>query len=241
MDLYLRVRKIIQNLPRKEDKKERAWVQKYLGSDKPTRCIKTGEIKKVAKKFLKENDLSEAEFFELIDILYSRAKTFEEVDLATKFIGIRKDYREKIKLESLGQWLTYTCGWAECDTLCQSNFAVEEILGRWNEWKKFLLKLNISKNIQQRRASLVLLCKALRQSDDKRIVELAIKQVESLKSEKEILVTKAVSWILRSMYKNHKEKLAEYLNENKDSLPKIAYREAMTKVLTGKKGVNMVK
>ena len=103
MDLYLRVRKIIQNLPRKEDKKERAWVQKYLGSDKPTRCIKTGEIKKVAKKFLKENDLSEAEFFELIDILYSRAKTFEEVDLATKFIGIRKDYREKIKLESLGQ------------------------------------------------------------------------------------------------------------------------------------------
>ncbi|PIU73527.1 hypothetical protein COS78_01995 [Candidatus Shapirobacteria bacterium CG06_land_8_20_14_3_00_40_12] len=241
MDLYLRVRKIIQNLPRKEDKKERAWVQKYLGSDKPTRCIKTGEIKKVAKKFLKENDLSEAEFFELIDILYSRAKTFEEVDLATKFIGIRKDYREKIKLESLGQWLTYTCGWAECDTLCQSNFAVEEILGRWNEWKKFLLKLNISKNIQQRRASLVLLCKALRQSDDKRIVELAIKQVESLKSEKEILVTKAVSWILRSMYKNHKEKLAEYLNENKDSLPKIAYREAMTKVLTGKKGVNRVK
>jgi len=43
------------------------------------------------------------------------------------------------------------------------------------------------------------------------------------------------------MYKNHKEKLAEYLNENKDSLPKIAYREAMTKVLTGKKGVNRVK
>jgi len=241
MDLYLRVRKIIQNLPRKEDKKERAWVQKYLGSDKPTRCIKTGEIKKVAKKFLKENDLSEAEFFELIDILYSRAKTFEEVDLATKFIGIRKDYREKIKLESLGQWLTYTCGWAECDTLCQSNFAVEEILGRWNEWKKFLLKLNISKNIQQRRASLVLLCKALRQSDDKRIVGLALELVEKLKTEKEVLITKAVSWVLRSMYKNHKEKLAEYLNENKDSLPKIAYREAMTKVLTGKKGVNMVK
>jgi len=241
MDLYLRVRKIIQNLPGKEDKKERAWVQKYLGSNKPTRCVKTGEIKKVARKFLKENDLSETEFFELIDNLYSRAKTFEEVDLAAKLIGIKKNYRKNIKVEGLGQWLTYTCGWAECDTLCQSNFTAEEILGRWNEWKKFLLKLNISKNIQQRRASLVLLCKALRQSDDKRIVELAIKQVESLKSENEILVTKAVSWILRSMYKNHKEKLAEYLNENKNSLPKIAYREAMTKVLTGKKGVNRVK
>jgi 3-methyladenine DNA glycosylase AlkD len=190
---------------------------------------------------LKENDLSDTEFFELIDNLYSKAKTFEEVDLAAKLIGIKKDYRKNIKLEGLGQWLTYTCGWAECDTLCQSNFTAEEILGRWSEWKKFLLKLNKSKNIQQRRASLVLLCKALRHSEEEKVVNLAIDLIDNLKQEKEILITKAVSWVLRSMYKNHKENLAKYLNKNKDSLPKIAYREALNKVLTGKKGVNRVK
>lgn len=241
MDYYKKTLEIIAGLEGKGDGKERAWVQKYLGSNKPTRCVKTGEVQKAAGEFLKKNDLTKTEFFELIDNLYLRAKTFEEVDLAAKLIGIKKEFRKSIDLGKLGYWLTFTHGWAECDCLCQSNFEVEEILKRWEEWEKLLITLNKSRHIQQRRASLVLLCKALRQSDDKRIVELAIKQVENLKSEKEILITKAVSWVLRSMYKNHKEKLAEYLCENKDSLPKIAYRESLNKVLTGKKSKKKVK
>jgi 3-methyladenine DNA glycosylase AlkD len=241
MGAYEKALEIIRKLPGNGEKKERAWLKRYLGSDKPTKCVKTGDIQKVAREFLKENKLTEKEFFELIDNLYSKAKIFEEIDLAAKFLGAKKDFRENIDLGKLGYWLTFTHGWAECDCLCQSNFEMEEILGRWEEWKTFLKKLNKSKNIQQKRASLVLLCKALRQSDDKRIVKLAVEQVEFLKSEKDILVTKAVSWILRSMYKNHKELLAKYLNENKESLPKIAYREAVNKVLTGKKNKFRVK
>jgi len=241
MEMYFKALRLIQKLPGKEDKNEKAWVQRYLGSDKSTRCVKTGEVQKAAREFLKNNDLTENDFFELIDKLYSRAKTFEEIDLAAKLIGIKKDFRKDIDLEKLGRWLTFTHGWAECDTLCQSNFEAEEILERWNEWKKSLTKLNKSKNIQQRRASLVLLTKTLRQSADERVFNLALELVENLKSEKEILITKAISWILRSMYNNHKEKLTKYLEINKDSLPKIAYREALNKVITGKKSKERVK
>lgn len=241
MEIYSEALRMIERLPGKGDSKEKAWVQKYLGSNKPTRCVKTGDMKKMAKILLKENDLSKNDFWKLIDTLYSRAKTFEEIDLAAKLIGIKKDYREKIDLKKLGGWLTFTHGWAECDCLCQSNFEAKEILKRWDEWKTDLLKLNKSKNIQQRRASLVLLCKALRHSNDERIVDLVIDLVDNLKQEKEILITKAVSWVLRSMYKYHKERLVKYLNINKDNLPKIAYREALNKVLTGKKNGNRVK
>ena len=134
----------------------------------------------------------------------------------------------------------YLC-WAENDVLCQSNFTAENILNRWSDWKKWLKEFNKSPNINKRRASLVLLTKSLRQSDDPRLSKLAFENVENLKGEKDILITKAVSWILRSLVTFHKTELLEYLDKNKESLPKIAYREALSKALTGRKYNNSKK
>ena len=75
----------------------------------------------------------------------------------------------------------------------------------------------------------------MRNSDDSRLSKLAFEQIENLKSEKEILITKAVSWLLRALVKFHQKEVFQYLEKNKDSLPKIAYREALSKALTGKK------
>ena len=105
----------------------------------------------------------------------------------------------------------------------------------WSGWKKLTLKLNKSKNINKRRASIVLLCKPLTRTEDERVQKLTFQLVDQLKSEKEILITKAVSWTLRSMVKLHKKPLAAYLEKNKKSLPAIAVRETLTKLKTGKK------
>jgi 3-methyladenine DNA glycosylase AlkD len=235
MNYYQEILKTITGLEGKGDEKEREWVQRYLGSNKPTRCIKTGDIKKLAADFIKKNKLGKDEYFKLIKDLIENAKTFEEIDVAAKILGNKNDYRKEIKLDDLGYWLTFTHGWAEGDVISQSNFEAEELLNRWNEWEKFLTKMNRSKNIQQRRASLVLLCKTLRQSDEEKVYDLAIKLANNLKSEKEILITKAVSWVLRSAVKNHKNEVEKYIEENKETLPKVAYKETLNKVQTGKK------
>jgi len=65
-----------------------------------------------------------------------------------------------------------------------------------------------------------------------------LKNVEKLKTEKDVLITKAISWVLRSMILTNPEVVREYLEKNKDSLPRIALREATTKLLTGKKYIN---
>jgi 3-methyladenine DNA glycosylase AlkD len=144
-------------------------------------------------------------------------------------------FRQTLDPKLLDYWLNFTCGWAEDDLLCQSNFTSEEVLGNWNKWKKLLIKFSTDKNINKRRASMVLLTKSLRESDDKRLSELAFEQIEKLKGEKEILITKAVSWLLSALVKFHKNELAIYLKDNQNSLPKIAYREAYKKVMTGRK------
>lgn len=90
-------------------------------------------------------------------------------------------------------------------------------------------------NVHKRRASLVLLTKPLRESDDPRLAKLAFANAGKLKREKDILVTKAVSWILRSLIKHHRAQVEAYLEAHADTLPKIAVRETRVKLQTGKK------
>jgi 3-methyladenine DNA glycosylase AlkD len=72
-------------------------------------------------------------------------------------------------------------------------------------------------------------------TDDGRLSALALQVIDTLKHEKEILITKAISWLLRSMIKNHKDLVSEYLKNERESLPKIALRETLVKIKTGVK------
>ncbi|MCW5873642.1 MAG: DNA alkylation repair protein [Anaerolineales bacterium] len=53
--------------------------------------------------------------------------------------------------------------------------------------------------------------------------------------EKSTLITKAVSWLLRSMTTYHAEAVRRYLAQEAASLPKIVIRETMAKLNTGTK------
>ncbi len=227
--------KEIDDLKAGTKKTDTKWVSKYLGTDKIFHGFNTAQIKGLAKSFIKENDMDEIKTIDLLNSLYQNGTTYTEMAVAGVILGLSKSLLKNFKPNYLDLWLNYTHGWAENDVLCQSNFTSEIFLSNWSEWKNILKQFNQSSNINKRRASLVLLTKSLRQSDDKRLSELAFENIENLKSEKEILITKAVSWLLRSLVKFHKDEVAKYLKENKENLPKIAYREALAKVETGRK------
>ena len=237
--IHRQIIKSLDKLKSKGSQKERLWVQKYLGSNKPTRCIKGGEIIKLARKIVKENNPDIKQFISLIDSLYSNATTFEEMDIAARLLNVTPKLKVQIDPTKLDLWLNYTHGWAEVDGLCQSNFLPEELLDNWPVWEKLLIKFSKDKNIHKRRASLVLLTKSVRHSPDKRLANLAFKNINRLKKEKEILITKAVSWILRSLIKYHRSEVENYLKKNKNVLPKIAIREVTNKLLTGKKSLTV--
>lgn len=217
------------------DKKTNEWVQHYLGSNKPSLGIASKEMQRLAKEVVAENSFDEKTLVELLDSLYSKATTFAEIDMAARILGVVPKLRKNLEPKVLDYWLNFTHGWAEDDLLCQSSFTAEEVLGNWSKWEKLLIKFSNDENVNKRRASMVLLTKSLRESDDKRLSELAFEQVEKLKWEQDILITKAVSWLLRSLVKFHKDEVLDYLENKKESLPKIAYREAYKKATTGRK------
>ncbi len=102
-------------------------------------------------------------------------------------------------------------------------------------WKALIKRLTHSKNINKRRAAIVLLTKPVKQLDDRRLSQLAFEVIDALKSEKSILITKAISWLLRNLIKLHPDEVTEYLHTQKYQLPKIAVRETLNKLKHGKK------
>jgi 3-methyladenine DNA glycosylase AlkD len=126
-------------------------------------------------------------------------------------------------------------GWAEIDSVCTGSYTTTEIPGDWKRWKKLLTHFSKSANISKRRASLVMLVSPLRRCEDPAVIKLALENVDRLKSEKSILITKAISWLLRSAINTQTEVIKKYLDLNTESLPKIAVRETTVKLRTGKK------
>jgi len=133
------------------------------------------------------------------------------------------------------EWLDHTVGWGAVDAICYGNFMAKEILDNFQVWKTLIKRLAKSPNANKRRAALVLLTKPLKESVDKRLSKLAFYVIDKLKDDKIILITKAISWLLRNLTKHHDKEVRVYLDSKKETLPKIAVREVLNKLKHGKK------
>lgn len=218
----------------KDGKVQKEWVKKYMGTSKVFYSLRSEVKNRIVKDWIRNHkDISLIEYQKFLNSLYN-GKSHEEFSFAGRLLEYLPKFRAQLDPECLNKWLDNAEGWGEVDSMCQSNFSAKEMLANWRKWEKLLTKFAKDKNIHKRRASLVLLTKAVRESDDKRLSDLAFANISKLKKEKEILITKAVSWLLRSLIKNHKIEVQKYLKENTD-LPKIAIRETRAVLLTGKK------
>lgn len=81
----------------------------------------------------------------------------------------------------------------------------------------------------------MLLCAPLRRTEDKKLLLVALRNCKKLAVEKHVLITKAISWVLRSGCESFPKEIDQFLKENGDKLPKIAVRETITKLRTGRK------
>ncbi|MEQ8676005.1 MAG: DNA alkylation repair protein [Aggregatilineales bacterium] len=179
-------------------------------------------------------DLTYADWESLLTALY-RGESVDERSFAGFLLGEYKNFRQMLPLIVLDEWINQLEGWREIDTTCQSNYTAAEVLVRWDAWRPFLIDLSQRETIQHRRASLVLLIKPVRDSEDSRLITTALENVERLKHEGDKLITKAISWILREAIKKHRDVVGAYVAKQADTLPAIAVREFKTKFETGKK------
>jgi len=214
---------------------QHTFLDSYLGNSHPRYPISIPALRKIAKEWMKAHaELTASKFATLLTSLIKGKSSTEKC-----MVGILLDYsslsQRKFDPKLFDTWLNNLEGWAEVDSLCTGRYSDSEILSQWKTWKQLLIQFSKDKNIHKRRASLVLQCSPLRKSDDARLPALAFQNIDRLKGEKEILITKAISWVLRSMAKHHRAALVEFMNEEESGLPAIAVRETRRLLATGRK------
>jgi 3-methyladenine DNA glycosylase AlkD len=195
----------------------------YLSSGHRYYDVSIPNLRALAKAWLKDNKgIADAEFVAVLDGLY-RGRSYEEKVLASILLSYHRAGRSTVGTGQLDAWLDGLVGWAEVDAICA-----------WPEWRRFIRALARDRNINKRRAALVLLTAPVRNSDDARLAALGFEMIEQLKPERDKMITKAVSWLLRSMTGHHQRAVAGYLRENRRSLAAVAVRETARKIATGR-------
>ncbi len=207
----------------------------YGGSGRPFFNVSVPDRRAIIKRWLGSQKTMTAEaVFAVVDSL-TKGQSHEETTLAAMLLAANRKARPEVTTQDLDRWLGRLNGWAEVDTWCQNLFTAEDMLADWPAWRGLIERLSRDQNINKRRAALVLLNGPVRYSPDPRFRDLAFEVLDRLQAERPILITKAVSWLLRSMVTRHREAVMAYLAANEASLPAIALRETRTKLKTGTK------
>ncbi len=220
-----------------KEESNRVDSPKYLGTSNKLYLLNVAKERQIAKDFLnRHKDITETQFLALLNALYA-GDSFNERTFGTKLLAYKKQFKPLFTPARIYDWLGKLSGWCEVDSLCQSTFTADDLVADWANWSKMLDKLSRDKNISRRRASLVLLCKSVRTSPDGRLAEVAFANLDRLKDEKDILISKAVSWLLRDLIKHHRARVSDFLSINSDTLPKFVVREVQNKLAYGTKSI----
>jgi 3-methyladenine DNA glycosylase AlkD len=207
----------------------------YSGSGHPFFNVSVPELRRIARAWLAAHRRgADAELLAMTDALF-RGEAYEEKVLAALLLQSNARIQRQVTPALIDGWLDDLSGWAEIDSLCTGAFWAGLMAADWPVWRGLIEQLAGDPNINKRRAALVLLTAPTRTSDDDRFRDLAFEVVERLKAERPILITKAVSWLLRSIAGRHGSAVAAYLEANAASLPAIAVRETRVKLATGTK------
>ncbi len=215
--------------------KPNLFLDNYLGNKHPKHAINSPTLRGIARDWIRTHkDLPADDLAQVLRSLVCGKSCTEKLLAGLLLDAARKEQR-RIEPAWFNRYLSHLVGWVEVDTLCTGRYAESEIPAQWTAWKKQLNAFSKDPNIEKRRASLVLLCSPLRKVKDKRLLDQALKTVDKLAHEKEVLITKAVSWVLRSAAVHFPAEVKKYVTLKADKLPKIAVRETMAKLTTGRK------
>lgn len=208
-------------------------IAKYLGTTHTVYNVPVPTLQRLARDWAKKHEsISQDNLISFVDTLFN-GDSREEKKIASLMLGKFPKHFQTLEPFSLDRWLGELTGWEEVDSFCDE--VDIWLLVDPAKRASLLQKWNKDKQIEKRRASLVVLCSSVRQDNSKSLRDLSFAFIDGLKAEKHVMITKAISWLLRALIKFHKTEVAHYLKENASTLPRIAIREVTRKLETGKK------
>jgi len=160
-------------------------------------------------------------------------ESYEERSMAIELLGRNKRIISDLTWDHFDRWRHLVDNWGLDDGLATSIFGpwvAADLPGRLS----YLPALVGDPVVWSRRLGLVATV-PLNRSASTAQPDLTFMLIDRLKAERHLMITKAVSWALRTLIKLYPDRVAAYLDDNQDVLPSHAVREVRNKLETGLK------
>lgn len=206
-------------------------VKQYMSTSLRVHGLGTKAQNDLGKKGFSFYSADPRETFLIYDSIFQNSQTFEAKNLALIFLD--QNYRHipaKLQQKVLPLWVKHVDNWAHSDNLSKFLSRLVELPETQKNMLSYINKWNRSKNLWERRQSLVSLFYYARTRKQHLPFGYVIGLVKELLDDKEYFVQKAVGWTLRESYNVYPKETYTFLSEHIASLSPYAFTASTEKM-----------
>jgi 3-methyladenine DNA glycosylase AlkD len=195
--------------------------------------VRVPELRKIAKAWYRAHkDITRDDAFALVEALWDDGSR-EGRQMAFYLLEHFDRWVPDLPKAHFERWRRDLDSWVEADGL---GWTLAVWLARDADVRlDYLWALIDDADVWSRRLALVPLARINRGKLGITALDLTLALIDRVKEERQPMITKAVSWVLRETTKTHRDEVAAYLYENRDALAGHVVREVENKLRTGLK------
>jgi 3-methyladenine DNA glycosylase AlkD len=217
------IQQIQQELRANADPQTKKTFQRFFKEQITYYGVKTATVKKIAEKYLKDiKPLKKQEIMSTCEQLLSSDYT-EEAFVVSFWLPNLLEKFEAIDLSTFKWWIEkYINNWAKCDSFCNHTIGglIEKdptLINELKNWAK-------SKNRWLKRAAAVSLIVPAKKG---KYLNSVFEISDILLCGNDDLVQKGYGWLLKEESRKHQQKVFDYVEKNKEKMPRTALRYAI--------------
>ena len=225
------VETILNRLSLNSDKEKAEKLKKYIGTNLNVLGLVTKIQVDAHKKGFSFYGKQKEEAFIILNNIFKQSEIFEVKNIA--FIFLDKNHKHislQTQLATLPIWVKYVDNWAHSDGLSKFLSRLIEDDGTGPQMLSIIKKWNRSKNLWERRQSLISLFYYARIKTKHVSFETAQELIYPLLTDKEYYVQKAVGWTLRESYNVYPKQTYTFIDQNIKKISPTAFTTCLEKM-----------
>jgi len=225
------VENTLNRLSLKNDKQKAEKLKKYIGTNLNVLGLVTKIQIDAHKKGFSFYSEQKEETFLILNDIYQESNVFEVKNIAYIFLDKNhKHISHQTQLNILPKWVKHVDNWAHSDGLSKYLSKLVENDNTNEKMLSIIKKWNKSKNLWERRQSLISLFYYARTKNKHVSFELTQELVSPLLNDKEYYVQKAVGWTLRESYNVYPKLTYTFIEQNIKNISPTAFTTCLEKM-----------
>jgi 3-methyladenine DNA glycosylase AlkD len=235
MDVPAEKQALLKEIEARADASYAKVVERSISSHLTVYGLRVWEIRRIVKSWRRQHqDMSLEDLLPLVDTLWA-GHSREERMVALELLQHYPHLIPELPWAWFDQRLKDLDNWELTDVLGVG------VLGPWvafqpEQGKRQLHELLSYEDVWTRRLGLAAAVGLARSQQGTETLSLALGLVDQIKQERHPMITKAASWVLRYLTRDHPTEVAAYLEQNEALLAGHVLREVRNKLRTGRKG-----